>query len=257
MARPKKCRRVCALPVATQFIPQCRQNVTDFVRLGVDEYETIRLIDYEGLSQEQCAEQMSVARTTVQMIYTSARQKIAEAMVEGCILTIEGGDYRLCGGGVTPCWRGSCARQEAVEEDMCEKGGNGMKIAIPYESGQVFQHFGHSAAFKVYEAEDGKIVSGAVYTTGGSGHGALAGMLRQLHVDVLICGGIGGGAQAALANADIKLFGGVQGSADAAVEALLAENLAYNPNVQCNHHDHDHHHDHACGNHGCGSHSCH
>ena len=97
-----------------------------------------------------------------------------------------------------------------------------MKIAVTYEDGQVFQHFGHTAQFKIYEAKDGKILSSQIVDTNGSGHGALAGFLAAQGVDTLICGGIGGGAQAALAEADIRLLGGVQGSADQAVEAFLS-----------------------------------
>ena len=130
-----------------------------------------------------------------------------------------------------------------------------MKIAVTYEGGQIFQHFGHTAAFKIYEVEDGKILSSQVVDTDGHGHGALAGFLQARGVDTLICGGIGGGAQMALADANIRLFGGVSGDADEAVLALLAGQLAFNPDVRCNHHDHGH--DHACGEHGCGSHSCH
>ena len=78
-----------------------------------------------------------------------------------------------------------------------------MKIAVTYENGQIFQHFGHTAQFKLYEVEDGKIVREAVVDTNGSGHGALAGLLAQSGVDTLICGGIGGGAQMALAQAGI------------------------------------------------------
>ena len=130
-----------------------------------------------------------------------------------------------------------------------------MKIAVTYESGLIFQHFGHTAAFKIYEIEDNEIKATQVVDTNGSGHGALAGFLADQGVDILICGGIGGGAQVALANAGIKLYGGVRGDADDAVEALLAGELNYNSCVRCNHHDHDH--DHSCGDHGCGSHSCH
>jgi len=100
-----------------------------------------------------------------------------------------------------------------------------MKIAVTYENGKVFQHFGHTEAFKIYEVEDGKVITSKVVETKGSGHGALAGMLKVLSVDVLICGGIGGGAQMALAQAGIQLFGGVQGEADEAVEAYLADCL--------------------------------
>ena len=131
-----------------------------------------------------------------------------------------------------------------------------MKIAVTYENGMIFQHFGHTEQFKLYEVSDGKIVSAEVVDTNGSGHGALAGLLRALGVEVLICGGIGGGAQMALAEAGIRLFGGVSGSADAAVQALLAGELLYDPNVMCSHHDEGHHHEGDCGSHGCGSHSC-
>ena len=131
-----------------------------------------------------------------------------------------------------------------------------MRIAVTYENGEIFQHFGHTEQFKVYDVEDGKIVASAVVDTNGSGHGALAGVLTALNADVLICGGIGGGAQMALAAAGIRLFGGVSGNADAAVEALVSGNLAYNPNVQCNHHDHHHGEGHTCGDHGCGSGHC-
>lgn len=132
-----------------------------------------------------------------------------------------------------------------------------MKIAVTYENGMIFQHFGHTEQFKLYDTENGVVVSTQVVDTNGSGHGALAGFLSAHKVDVLICGGIGGGAQMALAQAGIRLFGGVSGSADEAVAALLANNLVYNPNVKCNHHGHDHGEGgHSCGNHGCGSHSC-
>ncbi|MBO5081260.1 MAG: NifB/NifX family molybdenum-iron cluster-binding protein [Lachnospiraceae bacterium] len=132
-----------------------------------------------------------------------------------------------------------------------------MNIAVTYENGQIFQHFGHTEQFKVYEIDNNTVVKSFVVDTNGQGHGALAGFLSLNNIEVLICGGIGGGAQMALAEAGIKLYGGVSGDADAAVEAYLAENLDFNPNVQCNHHGHDHGEGHNCGNHGCGSHSCH
>ena len=132
-----------------------------------------------------------------------------------------------------------------------------MKIAVTYENGQIFQHFGHTEQFKVYDLEDGKIVSKTIVDTEGQGHGALAGLLTVIGADILICGGIGGGAQMALAEAGIKLYGGVSGSCDAAVESYLANNLGYNPNVKCDHHDHEHSDGgHNCGDHGCGSHNC-
>ena len=125
-----------------------------------------------------------------------------------------------------------------------------MKIAVTYENGNIFQHFGHTEAFKIYDIEDGRIAASRVEDTNGSGHGALAGVLKEWKVDTLICGGIGAGAQIALAEAGIKLYGGASGSADAAVEALLAGKLDYNPDVQCSHHGE--HHGGECGSHGCG-----
>ena len=132
-----------------------------------------------------------------------------------------------------------------------------MKIAVTYDNGEVFQHFGHSEFFKIYDAKDGKTISAEVVSTNGSGHGALAGLLQQSNVDVLICGGIGGGAKNALDAAGILLYAGVTGSADAAVEALLAGKLAQRTEANCNHHG-EHHHDHGetCGEHGCGEHHC-
>ena len=131
-----------------------------------------------------------------------------------------------------------------------------MKIAVTYADGVIFQHFGHTQEFKIYEVENGAVVSAQVVPTLGSGHGALAGFLKEHQVDTLICGGIGGGAQAALASAGIRLYGGVSGDADDAVAALLAGSLEFNPNVRCNHHDHEHGGEHSCGSHGCG-HNCH
>ena len=132
-----------------------------------------------------------------------------------------------------------------------------MKIAVTYENEQIFQHFGHTEQFKIYTVEQGKMISSEIVDAGGSGHGALAKLLADQNVAVLICGGIGGGAQMALASAGIRLYGGVRGSCDEAVHALLAGNLDFNPNVRCNHHDHEHGAGgHTCGDHGCGSHHC-
>ena len=112
-----------------------------------------------------------------------------------------------------------------------------MRIAVPYENGSIFQHFGRTAAFKLYDAEDGEVRASAVQSTDGSGHGALVGFLRDKGVDALICGGVSGGA-------------------DEAVRALLDGRLAYDPDVRCGHHDHAHGEEaHTCGAHGCG-HGC-
>ena len=129
-----------------------------------------------------------------------------------------------------------------------------MKIAVTYDNGNIFQHFGKTENFKVYEVEDNKVVSSEVIGSNGTGHGALAGLLSEQGVDVLICGGIGPGAQNALAQAGIQLFGGISGPADAAVADYLAGKLRFDPNAHCDHHDHGE--GHHCGEHHCGGHSC-
>ena len=129
-----------------------------------------------------------------------------------------------------------------------------MKIALTYDNGDIFQHFGKTEEFKVYEVENGSIVNEQVIGTNGSGHGALAGFLQNVGADVLICGGIGGGAQMAMREAGIKLYGGNSGNADAAVKAFLANTLIQNSNPTCDHHEHEHGEGHTCGEHGCGKH---
>ena len=127
-----------------------------------------------------------------------------------------------------------------------------MRIAVTYENGKVFQHFGHTQRFKVYDVEDGAVVITTIVNTNGSGHGALADVLKKIGVNTLICGGIGDGAKKALAEAGIAFYGGVVGEADKAVTALLAGKLLYNSELTCDHHG-EHHGD-SCGEHGCGEH---
>ena len=127
-----------------------------------------------------------------------------------------------------------------------------MKIAVTYDNGNVFQHFGRTEFFKVYDVEDNKVISSEVIGSNGVGHGALAGLLSDRSVDVLICGGIGGGAQQALADAGVELIAGAEGDTDQAVEAYLKGELI-STGANCDHH---HHEDgHSCGGHGEG-HSC-
>lgn len=256
MPRPRRCRRVCAEPDYSEFLPggiPCGENVL----LTVDEYEVIRLIDLEKLTHEQCAKRMDISRTTVTEIYESAREKIADSIVNGKKMIIKGGNYRLCEGNAAVLCGNKCGAAPALVcvKDIVEvKGDHIMRIAAAYEAGNVFQHFGHTEQFKIYDIQDGQIVREQTVDTNGSGHGALAGFLKELDVDALICGGIGAGAQNALADAGIRLYGGVSGSADEAVKSLLAGNLAYDPNVRCSHHEEGHGKEHHCGGHGEGHH---
>ena len=128
-----------------------------------------------------------------------------------------------------------------------------MRIAVTYENGEVFQHFGHTEEFKIYEVDNNQVISSEIISSNGSGHGALASLLGDRRIDVLICGGIGGGAQAALAERGIELCSGATGNADQAVDAYLRGELV-SSGVNC-----DHHHDegHSCGDHDCGEGDCH
>jgi len=117
MPRPRKWRKVCCLPDSNRFGPlNTVVNQEHSVTMTIDEYETIRLIDFEGFTQEECAAQMNVARTTVQGIYTEARRKIAESLVNGKVLRIEGGDYKLCDGFGNSCGSGGCRRRRCVRD---------------------------------------------------------------------------------------------------------------------------------------------
>lgn len=133
MPRPRKCRKVCCLPDNDGFVPvRGGEELTPIV-LNVDEYEAIRLIDREGFSQEQCGEYMRIARTTVQQIYAAARKKLADALVEGLPLRIEGGDFQLCDGNEDYCGCGGCRRHRrgCVQQNIMED--RKMRIAIPLD----------------------------------------------------------------------------------------------------------------------------
>ncbi|WP_455048274.1 DUF134 domain-containing protein [Mitsuokella sp.] len=270
MARPCKKRRICQKPQFEVFGPE---PPTDRPRITMtlEEYECLRLLDYEGLTQEECAAQMLVARTTVQALYASARKRLTAALVEGRPLQIAGGSYAFCRDmpGIPCPFASKSANSDAKTAYCCHsfanpanpmthvndmKGDFSMKLAVTYnEANQtIFQHFGKTQAFKLYTIEDSKVVSSEVLPCNGAGHAALAVLLQQHGVDTLICGGIGAGAQSALANAGITLYGGTSGSADQAVEEFLAGKLNYDPAVHCSHHEHECHGGHGCGQHGHG-----
>ena len=266
MPRPRKGRRVCCMPGCRRFGPLADCGGHKAIEMTVDEFEAVRLIDLMGCSQEECAGYMQVARTTAQAIYNSARMKLAECLVNGKELTIGGGTYILCEDGPPGAACGHClhgrhrnethdlfTEDRAGENDIAigEKGREcTMRIAVTYENGEVFQHFGHTERFKVYDIENNEVKLATTVNTNGSGHGALADILKKIEVDTLICGGIGGGAKRALEEAGIRLFGGVSGNADKAVESLLKDELHYDSEASCDHQGH--HHGDGCAQQGCG-----
>jgi predicted DNA-binding protein (UPF0251 family)/predicted Fe-Mo cluster-binding NifX family protein len=238
MGRMKRCRFVESYPQWNSFGPEGMSQAETAV-LTVEEFETIRLIDWEHLTQQECAERMHVARTTVTDIYDHARLVLADCLVNGKNLVVAGGRYELKRSPLYP---------EAL---LLKKGSDVMRVAIPCEEGEVFQHFGKTEQFKVYDIENGAVVSSTLLPTNGQGHGALSGFLKGAHVDVVLCGGIGGGARQALNAENIQFFPGVTGSCDDAAAAYAAGKLEYsNEAPSCGHHDH------ACGHHhnGCGHH---
>ena len=126
MPRPKKWRKVCSLPPYCAFAPaDGKQNQKEPVTITVDEYETVRLIDHEGFTQEECSRYMDIARSTVQQIYFDARKKLAQMLAEGRPLRIGGGEYRLCDGREPACACGNCHRRRLGWTDTIKEGKNG------------------------------------------------------------------------------------------------------------------------------------
>ena len=154
MPRPQRRRRVCSEPEYTEFLPKGSTGY-DVVILSTDEFEAIRLVDFEKKTHEQCALQMDISRTTVTEIYERARFKLADSIVNGKRLVIEGGSYRLCGGTAKNCCGRNCINSLLYSKNsdgnvLGKKGGaNIMRIAVTYDKGQIFQHFGHTEQFKV------------------------------------------------------------------------------------------------------------
>lgn len=258
MARPMRCRRLCRDSGEIRFAPADGAGA-ETALLTKDEFEALRLVDYEGLTHEQCAARMQISRTTVTEMCEAARRKLVGALVHNHEIMVTGGHTRLCDGSAPcrmerGCWR--CPEETGVTR---QEGDTNMRIAVTYEDGQVFQHFGHTEQFKIYDVSDGKILGGQVVDTQGQGHGALTGALARYGVDTLICGGIGLHAQTALSEAGIRIYAGVQGPADDAAQALAEGRLDYHPAADCGHHEHHDHHG-ECGEGGCahtGGHSCH
>ncbi len=253
MARPQRRRRICQEPAYLIFSPD-GVPVPDPVLLTLDEFEVIRLVDLKGMAHVQAARQMEISRSTATEIYESARRKLADSLVNGRRLVITGGSCRLCDGETVCCNSEDCPYRGLAEEfSVIRKGEKVMRIAVPFEDGMVYQHFGHTKQFQLFDVEGDQIRSSQVVDTNGVGHGALAGFLTSNQVDSVICGGIGGGAQTALQQAGIRLYGGVSGETDQAVQDLIQGKLQFDSNVRCEHHGQGKE-GHSCGHHGCGAH---
>ena len=216
MARPKISRNVSALPFSREFRPKLGRH-SETVTLALEEYETIRLLDYEGLSQEEAAVRLGVARTTVTNIYSAARCKVAEALVAGKTLLITGGAFDIKGESFI------CGIEDVDKVGSGRKRprSNIMKIAVPFDNGNVNPHVGNSAAFKFFEVKNKKIVSSEIVPTGGVTHHALIAWLIAKNPEVLLCDSVGAPAVEAFAQKGIAVFPGVTGPVDAAVASFL------------------------------------
>lgn len=254
MGRGKKERLVCECLVCGA---RHSHRLAGTMELSLDELESLRLVDLEECDQLTAAEQMGVSRGTVQRLLGSAHRKVAFALVNGMELGVS---YAGVGEAVQarPCVvaEKSCRYCAQPKDKGSETRRQDMKIAVTTdETGKVFQHFGHTPEFAVFEVTDGNIVGETRVATNGTGHGALAGFLAELGVERVFCGGIGGGAQLALAEKGIQVHGGASGDVRQVIERWLQGTLLLNPNFQCHHHDGEQQH--ACGSHGCHGGSCH
>lgn len=238
MSRPQRCRRVCAEPRFAKFAALGSES-SESICLSTDEYEVIRLVDYERKTHEECSKQMDISRTTVTEIYDSARRKIANFLVNGYNLEIGGGNYRICDGSSVRCCERHCYRKNetaslrSAEAVKIEKPQGRMRIAVTYEKGMVFPHFGHTERFKIYGVENGNVVSQNLVDTSGSAHGTLPDILKELQIDCLICGGIGSMAVKSLEGAGIKVISGISGEADQAAANYVSGSLLSSGNSPC------------------------
>lgn len=256
MPRPCRCRRVCSEPLVDVFGPASEPDAGGVppVVLLVEEYEALRIVDYEGRTHEQCAAQMRVSRTTVTEIYERARHKVADAIVNGRTLVIRGGNYEVCGGACARDCAGRC-RWKYGELALAMQNLTGdeiMRIAIPVKNENIYQHFGMASTFKVYDVEEKRVVNTFLIEAAGTGHGAKVGPLVDNKVDCVICGGIGEGAMSQLAGAGIFLIAGISGNADEAVAAALAQTLKADYQAAAAKSRHQYRHQHGRGGEGCG-----
>jgi len=243
MTRPSKCRTVCVAPGCRVF--SARGGSGGQVELELDELETLRLADLEGLEQDAAAERMGVSRGTFQRILYSARKKAADALTNGKGIRIFGGNCEIAS---KPCGAKACCskcRFETVKKQIAKPKGEAMIIAITTEGNDVFQHFGQCRQFTLAHIENGVVVGRKLVNPENGGHGMHASFLAESNVETLICGGIGPGAQQMLAEQGIKTLAGVQGSVDDALKNFLAGSLSASAEATCNHH-HDDGHEHSC-----------
>ena len=226
MPRPRKCRKVCQLPRTLEFVPANGWDEEDVIFLTVDEYEAIRLIDKQGFSQEECSTYMKVSRATVQMIYNSARKKLAQALVDALPLRIQGGDYQLCDGEEEFCDCGGC-KKHRPQCAQVEKEDGKMRVAIPLDENKQDVCIVLARAPYFLFHEDGKdtvVENPAAAAEGGAGI-QVAQFLVDNQVDVLITVRCGQNAADVFKAADMKIYKSVNKAAADDIAAWKAGSL--------------------------------
>lgn len=235
MPRPRKCRKVCQMPVTRRFAPVPASSRSEAaVSLTVDEYETIRLIDKEGFSQEECSAFMGIARTTAQSIYAAARKKLAQSLVEGLPLVIEGGDYELCSGTEAHCRCGGCRRHRAMDATSAPAAEasehdkeNPMKVAIPLEDNKtdVCSMLARAPFFLFHtEAGDEIVENPAAHAASGAGPQAAQFLIDNDVTDVIAVR-CGSNAGEALKAAGVKVYDSASKTAAGELAAFEAGTL--------------------------------
>lgn len=227
MPRPTKCRKVCQLPPVYEFRPAGELSDDSIVTLTVDEYEAVRLIDLQGMSQEECGAYMRVARTTVQAIYNSARKKLARALVCGMTLRINGGNYELCEGDEEYCGCGGCAKHRANRTAASIKEDASMKIAISVEENKVdvCPFAARSPYFLLYENGESTVVENpAAQAESGAGIQA-AQFLIDNDVTHFIAARVGGNAAEVFKAAGIPVYTSANKTAAEDIAALESGEL--------------------------------
>ncbi|MFA5612413.1 MAG: NifB/NifX family molybdenum-iron cluster-binding protein [Anaerolineaceae bacterium] len=242
MSRKPSLKTIRSAPAARVFCPS-ESNLSDTqgkIILLLEEWEALRLVDYMRLEQTVAALSMAISRQTVQMLLSSARTKLARAIVEGLPLRIQDNP-----------------KNTSKQHTPFMKRNTQMKIAVTTQHNQVFPHFGRTPEFSIVTAEDGKIVEENIIPAPAEGHGALIGFLVDQGVDVLICGGVGGGAVNSLRASGIQVYAGASGPVKEQVLSLLSGQLPQQGDADCDHHgehDHEHHHEHGHEGGDCGHH---
>lgn len=252
IARPRKNRNVCGLPENNRFGPLGMDgNVNEFVVITIDQYETIRLIDLEGLTQEECSDQMHIARTTVQRIYSDARKIIAESLVEGKALKIEGGDYQLCNGKGRFCGRGKCNRGRYNSNNLIERNTNNeekrdkMKVAMPVNEksikSNVGESFGRAEYFLIYDLESKEtefVENTAMQSPGGAGIKA-AQVVVDTKAGILITPRCGQNAADLIIGAGLKIYKSTDNTVEENIQAFEKGKLNLLDEIHSGFHNHE------------------